>query len=68
MGNKKRGKIPPIKKDYMGYHITHTHNDKGNHMGKVSIYAGKNLKKNDFDSVVDAIKYIDSLINNADKK
>lgn len=68
MGNKKRGKLPPIVKDYSGYHITHAHDDKDKHTGKIGVYAGKNKKKDDFKNVDEAIKYIDDLIDNADKK
>lgn len=63
MGNKKRGNLPPIVRDHAGFHITHTYNDKGNHTGKLSIYAGKNKRKEGFKNIKEAIDYIDKLLN-----
>lgn len=63
MGNKKRGNLPPIVRDHAGYHITHQVDNKSNHTGKFSIYAGKNKKEEGFKNIDEALKYIDDLIS-----
>lgn len=67
MGSKKRGNIPPIVRDYCGYHITHTKTEKKVHTGAFSVYAGRNLKKDDFKTIDDAIQYIDNLTGKTPK-
>ena len=63
MGNKVRGTLPPILKDHAGYHITHTHDPRtGKHTGLFAIYAGKNMKKDDFKSPAEALTYINEVL------
>ncbi len=63
MGNKKGGNLPPIVKDHTEFHITHMLDDKMKHTGKLSIYAGKNKRKEGFKNIKEAIDYIDKLLN-----
>lgn len=67
MSGKKRGCIPAIIKDYAGYHITHTLGKDKKHTGFLSIYAGRNMKRDDFKTVNEVYKYIDNLINKNSK-
>ena len=63
MGNKLRGTLPPIVRDHAGYHITHAHDPKTKkHTGLFAIYAGKNMKKNDFKTPDEALSYIDEVL------